>query len=191
MITNILVYFYYIYRTYILYYYHYFIYKLYNDYREYYIIVISQNKKECHQFPLDSHSYTFLNSKIFTSFILVKHNIYINKEYLTYYEIITDKMDIYKDFMEKYITKPLEISKCKFVGAEIKTQNKVYAIPIEQFMVTSNLLFFKEFNMWLLKYYFKSNEMPSSVSLIDTNINIINLTNEHLCITENDYVKTI
>jgi hypothetical protein len=192
MFTECIVYLYYLYRTYIVPYYYYLIYKLYNDYKKYDIVVVSQDKKRCDLLSLNEHTYTFLNSKIFTSFIIITHNVYINEQYSTYYEIICEKLDRYEDFMNKYQYKPIDISTCKFIGAEIKDNNKSFIIPIEKFLVVSNQLFFKEFNMWLLQYYFKDKYINPNIILIDENINMINLVeNESLTILENDYVKTI
>ncbi len=186
-----IVYLYYLYRTYIVQYYYYFIYKLYNDYKTYEIVIVTQDKQKCYVLELNENSYTFLNSKIFTSFIIITHNIYMNQQYSTYYEIITEKIDMYQNFMNKYQYKPIEISNCKFIGAEVKDNDNTFIFPIEKFSLVSNELFFKEFNMWLLQYYFKSTYKHPTINLIDYNVNMIQLENESITILENDYVKTI
>lgn len=191
MFTSFIVYLYYLYRTYLVQYYYYFIYKVYNDYRTYEIVIVTQDKQKCYVLELDEHNYTFFNSKIFTSFIIITHNIYLNQQYSTYYEIVTDKIDTYHNFMNKYQYKPIELSKCKFIGAEIKDTDKTFMIPIDKFLVVYNSLFFKEFNMWLLQYYFKSTYQNPTIILIDENINMIHLEKESISILENDYVKTI
>lgn len=191
MIMNFIVYLYYLYRTYIIPYYYYIIYKLYDDYKTYEIVIVSQDKTKCYLLHLDQHMYTFLNSKIFSSFIIITHNVYQNQQYHTYYEIVREKIDTYDEFMLQYQYKPIQISKCKFIGGEIKDNNKTFIIPIEKFLLISNDLFFQEFNMWLLQYYFKSIYQSPKVILIDENINMIQLEKESITILENDYVKTI
>ena len=191
MFMSLIVYLYYLYRTYIVYYYYYIIYQIYNDHKQYDIVIVSQDKLNCYVLSLDKQSYTFLNSKIFSCFILITHHIYLNEEYSTYYEIITEKLDTYQEFIDKYSLKKLEISKYKFIGAEIKNKENTFIIPIEKFLLVSNSLFFNEFNMWLLIHYFKSTYNSPSIILIDQNINMVNLENESITILENDYVKTI
>lgn len=186
-----IVYLYYLYRTYVVHYYYYLIYKLYNDYKTYEIVIVTQDKQKCHVLDLNQHSYTFLNSKIFTSFIIVTHNVYMNQQYSTYYEIIREKVNTYEEFMDLEHYKPIQVSKCKFIGAEIKDTHNTFMIPIDKFLLISNELFFTEFNMWLLQYYFKSSYKKPTIILIDENINMIQLENQSITILENDYVKTI
>jgi hypothetical protein len=186
-----IVYLYYLYRTYILYYYNYIKHKIYDHYKSYQIVVITQDNQRCEVLDLNQHSYTFLNSKIFKSFIVVTHYLYIDQQYSIYYEIITQKINSYDEFMDMEHYKQIEISKCKFMGAEIKNNETTYSIPIEQFLIVSNTLFFKEFNIWLLHHFFKTKYDKPTIQIIDQHVNIIQLEKESLTILENDYVKTI
>lgn len=183
---QLFVYLYYLYRTYILKYYHYLMYKYYNNYKLYYILVVSQDGTNCILLELDDKTYTFYNSKIFSSFIIIEHNVYLDEKYLKYYEIVTTKYDSYNEFMNIH-NKYLEVSEYKFISAELKLDDKSYIIPIEQFMVVSNTLFFKEFNMWLITYFFKLKYTSNySIHLIDNNVNMLN--NQQITILNNDYI---
>lgn len=191
MFMSCCVYLYYLYRTYVVYYYYTIMYSIYNNYKTYQIIIVTPDKQNCYALNLDKDNYTLLNSKIFTSFIIVKHQIYKNQMYSTYYEIIRENLNTYDDFMNIEKNKKIKISNYKFIGAEVKNNENTFIIPIKEFLIVSNQLFFKEFNMWLLQYYFKSKYENPNIKLIDENINIIELENESLTILENDYVKTI
>lgn len=191
MFVNFIVYLYYLYRTYVLTFYYKFMYVISKKYKTYDIVVVSQDKKKCDVLTLNEHSYTFLNSKIFTSFIIITHYVYSENQYSTYYEIILEKLPTYSEFIDKYQYSSIQLSKVKFIGVEIKDHDQTFQLPIEKFLVVSNCLFFKEFNLWLLNHYFKSKYDAPIITILDENINLITLKDESITIFENDYVKTI
>lgn len=191
MFTSIIVYLYYLYRTYVLYYCNIIIYKL-TDKKKYYIVVVHDNDI-CVQFDLDEYTYSLYNSRVYKTFIVIKHNVYNNNKIYNYYQIIVNKYDTYQEFMT--MEKSISISDYCFLGAEIKNKHHQYAIHMDEFALENNVLFFREFNIWLLKYYFNDPDTNNISVMFINNIMDIHVIkdNECLFVLKNNYYidKTI
>ena len=123
------------------------------------------------------------------SFILIRYNMYTSASSNVYYKIIRDANITISNLVSMHDFDSLQVSTCSFIDCQTTNEDGSYHIPMREFSLVSNELFFELFNEWLWIYYLNDDYLPNTVTtLIDQDVNILSLKDTYIKLEKNKYV---
>ena len=123
------------------------------------------------------------------SFILIRYNVYTSKSSNVYHKVIRDAKTPFYNLVCIHRLDSLNLSNYSFIDCQSKNEDDSKMIPMSEFSLVSNELFFELFNEWLWMYYLNDDYLSETVTtLIDKDINIITLKNQYIKLEKNNYV---
>lgn len=127
------------------------------------------------------------------SFVLIRYNVFTRASNNVFYKVIrspfTFSGSMFNHLVCMHNFDSLEFSTCSFMDCQTTNEDDSRHIPIKEFSLVSNELFFELFNEWLWIYYLNDDYLPNTVTtLIDREVNILSIKDTYIKLEKNKYV---
>jgi hypothetical protein len=122
------------------------------------------------------------------SFFLIKYYVVTPSNSYTYYRVIRNTETPYSKLVTCYGLDSFEFPTFSFLDCQTSSPSQYFSIPLNEFMLVSNELFFGLFNEWLWTYYLNDDPVEGvETTIIDENVNIIQLKNKYVKLHKTNY----